>query len=78
MPLSQGCDSALVHEGRVTDITTGRTIYEIVVSEDRVAHQPGEVTLLTQPGFAAIPNQSLFAGGRDFFFTGHIAFYFRV
>ena len=29
------------------------------------------------PVFAAMPNQSLFAGGRIFFFTGHIAFHER-
>ncbi len=38
---------------------------------------PGELRFQTQPVFAAMPNQSLFAGGRIFFFSGHIAFHQR-
>ncbi len=48
-----------------------------VVSQDSVASLPGELRFQTQPVFAAMPNQSLFAGGRIFFFTGHIAFHER-
>ena len=48
-----------------------------VVSRDRVARLPGELRFQTHPVFAAMPNQSLFAGGRIFFFTGHIAFHER-
>ena len=48
-----------------------------VVSQDSVARLPGELRFQTQPVFAAMPNQSLFAGGRIFFFTGHIAFHER-
>ena len=48
-----------------------------VVSQDRVARLPGELRFQTQPVFAAMPNQSLFAGGRIFFFSGHIAFHQR-
>lgn len=48
-----------------------------VVSRDRLAGLPGELRFQTRPVFAAMPNQSLFAGGRIFFFTGHIAFHER-
>jgi len=48
-----------------------------VVSQDRVARLPGELRFQTYPVFAAMPNQTLFAGGRIFFFTGHIAFHER-
>jgi len=48
-----------------------------VVSRDRVARLPGELRFQTFPVFAAMPNQTLFAGGRIFFFTGHIAFHER-
>jgi hypothetical protein len=48
-----------------------------VVSQDRAARLPGELRFQTRPVFAAMPNQTLFAGGRIFFFTGHIAFHER-
>ena len=48
-----------------------------VVSQDRVARLPGELRFQTHPVFAPMPNQTLFAGGRIFFFTGHIAFHER-
>jgi len=48
-----------------------------VVSKDNMARLPGELRFQTYPVFAAMPNQSLFAGGRIFFFTGHIAFHER-
>ncbi len=48
-----------------------------VVSQDLVASLPGELRFQTHPTFAAMPNQTLFAGGRMFFFTGHIAFHER-
>lgn len=48
-----------------------------VVSRDRVSHLPGELRFQTHPVFAAMPNQTLFAGGRIFFFSGHIAFHER-
>ncbi len=48
-----------------------------VVSEDAVARLPGELRFQTHPVFAAMPNQTLFAGGRIFFFSGHIAFHQR-
>jgi len=48
-----------------------------VVSQDRVSRLPGELRFQTQPAFAAMPNQTLFAGGRVFFFSGHIAFHER-
>lgn len=48
-----------------------------VVSKDSMARLPGELRFQTYPVFAAMPNQSLFAGGRIFFFTGHIAFHER-
>jgi outer membrane protein assembly factor BamB len=48
-----------------------------VVSLDSVARLPGELRFQTHPVFAAMPNQTLFAGGRIFFFTGHIAFHER-
>ena len=48
-----------------------------VVSQDGTARLPGELRFQTFPVFAAMPNQSLFAGGRIFFFTGHIAFHER-
>ena len=48
-----------------------------VVSRDRVARLPGELRFQTHPVFAAMPNQTLFAGGRIFFFSGHIAFHER-
>jgi len=48
-----------------------------VVSRDKVARLPGELRFQTYPVFAAMPNQTLFAGGRIFFFSGHIAFHER-
>ncbi|MEA3226556.1 MAG: hypothetical protein U9Q07_11450, partial [Planctomycetota bacterium] len=48
-----------------------------VVSQDRMSRLPGELRFQTYPVFAAMPNQSLFAGGRIFFFSGHIAFHER-
>ena len=48
-----------------------------VVSRDRVARLPGELRFQTYPVFAPMPNQTLFAGGRMFFFTGQIAFHER-
>ena len=48
-----------------------------VVSQDRLARLPGELRFQTHPVFSAMPNQTLFAGGRIFFFTGHIAFHER-
>jgi len=48
-----------------------------VVSQDRVARLPGELRFQTQPAYATMPNQTLFSGGRIFFFTGHIAFHER-
>ena len=48
-----------------------------VVSRDSVARLPGELRFQTYPVFAAMPNQTLFAGGRIFFFSGHIAFHQR-
>ena len=48
-----------------------------VVSEDVVARLPGELRFQTNPVFAPMPNQTLFAGGRVFFFSGHIAFHER-
>lgn len=48
-----------------------------VVSGDRVAKLPGELRFQTYPVFAPMPNQTLFAGGRIFFFMGHIAFHER-
>jgi len=48
-----------------------------VVSRDRVAQLPGELRFQTHPVFAPMPNQALFAGGRIFFFSGHIAFHRR-
>jgi outer membrane protein assembly factor BamB len=48
-----------------------------VVSDDRLAALPGELRFQTFPVFAAMPNQTLFAGGRIFFFSGHIAFHQR-
>jgi len=48
-----------------------------VVSQDRVARLPGELRFQTHPVVAAMPNQSLLAGGRVFFFSGHIAFHER-
>ena len=48
-----------------------------VVSQDAAASLPGELRFQTLPVFAAMPNQTLFAGGRVFFFTGHIAFHER-
>jgi outer membrane protein assembly factor BamB len=48
-----------------------------VVSEDQIARLPGELRFQTYPVFAAMPNQTLFAGGRIFFFSGHIAFHER-
>ena len=48
-----------------------------VVSQDGVARLPGELRFQTHPVFAPMPNQTLFAGGRIFFFTGHIAFHER-
>ena len=48
-----------------------------VVSEDVVARLPGELRFQTKPVFAPMPNQTLFAGGRIFFFSGHIAFHER-
>jgi outer membrane protein assembly factor BamB len=48
-----------------------------VVSQDRVARLPGELRFQTYPLYAAMPNQTLFGGGRIFFFSGHIAFHER-
>ena len=48
-----------------------------VVSQDRVARLPGELRFQTQPAYAPMPNQTLFAGGRILFFSGHIAFHPR-
>ena len=48
-----------------------------VVSQDVVARLPGELRFQTNPVFAPMPNQTLFAGGRIFFFSGHIAFHQR-
>ncbi|MEO2048349.1 MAG: PQQ-binding-like beta-propeller repeat protein [Pirellulales bacterium] len=48
-----------------------------VVSQDDVARLPGELRFQTHPVFAPMPNQTLFAGGRIFFFSGHIAFHER-
>lgn len=48
-----------------------------VVSKDAQARLPGELRFQTRPVFAAMPNQSLFAGGRIYFFSGHIAFHER-
>ncbi len=48
-----------------------------VVSQDSLARLPGELRFQTFPVFAAMPNQSLFAGGRIYFFSGHIAFHER-
>jgi outer membrane protein assembly factor BamB len=48
-----------------------------VVSRDGVARLPGELRFQTHPVFAPMPNQTLFAGGRIFFFSGHIAFHER-
>ena len=48
-----------------------------VVSQDSVARLPGELRFQTHPVFAPMPNQTLFAGGRIFFFSGHIAFHER-
>jgi len=48
-----------------------------VVSRDRLSRLPGELRFQTYPVFAAMPNQTLFAGGRIFFFSGHIAFHER-
>jgi outer membrane protein assembly factor BamB len=48
-----------------------------VVSQDRAARLPGELRFQTFPVFAPMPNQTLFAGGRIFFFCGHIAFHER-
>jgi outer membrane protein assembly factor BamB len=48
-----------------------------VVSRDSVSRLPGELRFQTYPVFAAMPNQTLFAGGRVFFFSGHIAFHER-
>jgi outer membrane protein assembly factor BamB len=48
-----------------------------VVSNDRVARLPGELRFQTHPVFAPMPSQTLFAGGRIFFFSGQIAFHER-
>jgi len=48
-----------------------------VLSDDRVARLPGELRFQTYPMYAPMPNQTLFAGGRIFFFSGHIAFHER-
>jgi outer membrane protein assembly factor BamB len=48
-----------------------------VVSKDTLARLPGELRFQTYPVFAAMPEQTLFAGGRMFFFSGHIAFHER-
>ncbi len=48
-----------------------------VVSQDDVARLPGELRFQTYPVFAPMPEQTLFAGGRIFFFSGHIAFHER-
>jgi outer membrane protein assembly factor BamB len=48
-----------------------------VVSKDTLARLPGELRFQTFPVFAPMPEQTLFAGGRMFFFSGHIAFHVR-
>ncbi len=48
-----------------------------VVSKDTLASLPGELRFQTYPVFAPMPEQTLFAGGRMFFFSGHIAFHER-
>ena len=48
-----------------------------VVSNDTLARLPGELRFQTYPVFAPMPEQTLFAGGRMFFFSGHIAFHLR-
>ncbi|MFC1634320.1 PQQ-binding-like beta-propeller repeat protein [Planctomycetota bacterium] len=48
-----------------------------VVSRDKNSRLPGELRFQTYPVFAAMPNQTLFSGGRIFFFSGHIAFHER-
>ncbi len=48
-----------------------------LVSQDGVARLPGELRFQTYPVFAPMPEQTLFAGGRIFFFSGHIAFHER-
>ena len=48
-----------------------------VVSQDKLARLPGELRFQTYPVFAPMPNQTLLAGGRIFFFSGHIAFHER-
>jgi len=48
-----------------------------VVSRDGAARLPGELRFQAHPVFAAMPDQALFAGGRMFFFSGHIAFHER-
>jgi len=48
-----------------------------VVSQDVRARLPGELRFQTNPMFAPMPNQTLFSGGRIFFFSGHIAFHER-
>ncbi|HIQ20139.1 MAG TPA: hypothetical protein EYH34_02720 [Planctomycetes bacterium] len=48
-----------------------------VVSRDQVARLPGELRFQTYPVFAPMPDQTLVAGGRIFFFSGHIAFHRR-
>ncbi len=48
-----------------------------MVSQDRLACLPGELRFQTRPVFAPMPNQTLLAGGRIFFFSGHIAFHER-
>ncbi len=48
-----------------------------VVSQDDAARLPGELRFQTYPVFAPMPEQTLFAGGKIFFFSGHIAFHER-
>jgi len=48
-----------------------------VVSQYCVARLPGELRFQSHPVFAPMPSQTLFAGGRIFFFSGHIAFHER-
>ena len=48
-----------------------------VVSKDTLARLPGELRFQTYPVFAPMPEQTLFAGGRMYFFSGHIAFHLR-
>ena len=48
-----------------------------VVSKDALSRLPGELRFQVPPVFAPMPMQTLLAGGRMFFFSGHIAFHER-